>query len=134
MAFSVPTFNLVCDVYSGPWSGKVLRIHHLPCNLAFGRRVQQSFLDDWFQVPTSGLSLQMGLLVPALTDLRDPFQSFAPDVIECPAGSQRWYGLLAYDDVAKGFSNEYRFAIIVKIGQVIDATQYSGLFWPTPAP
>lgn len=134
MSFTPPTFNLVCDIYSGPWMGKSLRLPSHPCNLALGRRVQQNFLDNWFQVPTSGMSLQLALLLPALTDLRDPFMGFPPDVIECPAGSGRWYGLQCFDDVGKGFPNEYRFAIVLKIGNVIDPGQYPGLFWPNPVP
>jgi len=134
MAFSVPAFPITCEVWNGPWLGKTLRLPAQPCNLALGRRVQQQFLDDPDQVATSGMSLQLALLLPPLTDLRDPYQGFPQDVIECPSGSGRWYGLLAYDDVGKGFPNEYRLAILVKIGNVIDPVQYPGLFWPTPCP
>jgi len=132
MAFTVPTFNLAVDIWSGPWLTASLRISTMG-NLAFGRRVQQQFQD--FEVPqVEGASLQMGLLLPAGTDLHDGFQGFPSDVIEVPSGSGRWYGLVAYDDVGKGFSNEYRFALITKIAQNVDPVRYLGLFWPTPVP
>lgn len=132
MAFSVPTFNLVCEVWSGPWLAKSFRFSS-PCNLAFGRRVQQQFLD--FDTPELVVgTFQMALLLPALTDLRDRNQGFDNDVIEVPVGSGRWYGLNSYDDVGKGFDNEYRLALVTKISQAMDATKYAGLDWPFPCP
>lgn len=134
MSFSVPTFDLVCDIYSGPWLSKSLRLPGHPCNLACGKRVQQQFLDSPFIGGSGAASLVMGLLLPALTDLHDEYQGFPPDVIECPAGSGRWYQLQAFDDVGKGFPNEYRLGLVVKIGQTVDPVQFVGLFWPTPVP
>lgn len=132
MAFSVPTFPIDCDVYSGPWLTKAFRFNTV-CNLALGRRVQQQFQD--FDVPeVQASSLQMALLVPLLTDFHDKAMNLENDVIECPAGSGRWYGLEAFDDVAKGFDNEYRIAIITKISAAVDSTRYAGLYWPTPVP
>jgi len=132
MAFTVPDFNLPVDIYTGPWIGKVLRLSTTG-NLALGRRVQQFILD--VAVPQLEVSsMQLALLLPPGTDLRDKFQGGQNDVIECPAGSGRWYGLEAYDDVGKGFSNEYRIAVISKIGQAVDGTLYPGLVWPIPCP
>lgn len=130
MAFTVPTFNLTVDVWNGPWLTKSLRMS-VQGNLTPGRRVQQFWLD--FSIPELVLgALQMGLLLPAGTDLRTQYQGFPPDVLEVPAGSGRWYQLVDFDDVGKGFSNEYRFAVIQKIGNALDAALYPGLFWPTP--
>ncbi len=134
MAFAVPTFNLVCDIYNGPWSTKTLRSSP-DCNLSLGRRVQQQFLANFSLTGTGGAaSLQMDLLLPKGTDLRDGFQGFPNDIIEVPSGSGRWYEMMAWDDVGKGFANEYRLAVISKIGQVINAVAFPGLFWPTPTP
>jgi hypothetical protein len=122
----------MCKVYTGPWLTKVFRFE-VECNLALGRRVQQQFQD--FDVPEDqASSLQMGLLLPALTDLRDQFQGGQNDVIEVPSDSGRWYGLECYDDVGKGFSNEYRLAVISKIAEAVDGTAYAGLEWPIPCP
>ncbi len=132
MPFSPPTFNLIADVYNGPWNSKSLRMS-IPANLAFGRRVQVLAETDFAPqtIPTSFAPL---LLCPKLTDLRDQSQGFPPDIIECPSGTGRWYVLFAWEDVGKGFSNEYRAAQIIKISNAVDPAAYPGLFWPTPAP
>ena len=57
----------------------------------------------------------------------------SPDVVEVPSGSGRWYQVNLVDDVVKGFTNEYRIATIVKIGQNYGGTA-PGLFWPIPMP
>lgn len=132
MAFSVPTFNIHCEVWSGPWLSKSFRFE-TECNLALGRRVQQSIIgntDPYF----SPISLQMDLLLPKGTDIRDLNQADSADVIECPTGSGRWYIVNAYDDVGGGFDNEYRLAILTKISQGRDVGEFLGLFWPRPCP
>jgi hypothetical protein len=134
MSFAPPTFNLLCNIYNGPWLTKTLRIGDSPCNLALGKREQQYFQYDGYVVPTEGASIPMGLLLPALTDVRDGYQGWPNDIIEVPSGSNRWYQLTSYDDVGKGFPNEYRFVQIMKIGNVINNVEFAGLFWPTPAP
>lgn len=132
MAFTVPTFPIMCKVYSGPWLTKAFRFE-VECNLALGRRVQQQFQD--YDVPeVQASSLQMGLLLPALTDLHDNYMNEENDVIEVPSDSGRWYGLECFDDVAKGFGNEYRIAILSKIGEAVDNVRYAGCVWPNPVP
>lgn len=132
MAFTVPTFNLAVDIYNGPWLTMSLRLSVMG-NLTPGRRVQQQFLTDFVPEGLVG-TLEMGLLLPAGTDVRDAFQGFPPDVFEVPAGSGRWYQLTCWDDVAKGFANEYRFVVLSKIGNFVSSVKYPGLFWPTPTP
>jgi hypothetical protein len=132
MSFTVPSFNLSCDVYSGPWLTKAFRFNVMG-NLAFGRRVQQQFQDDDVPEPQVS-SLQMTLLLPPLTDLHDKWMGHENDVLEVPSGSGRWYGLECFDDVGKGFGNEYRIVILTKIGAAVDLTRYAGLVWPTPVP
>jgi hypothetical protein len=133
MTFTLPTFNLVVDVYTGPWLAKVLRLSVMG-NLARGRRVQQAFeTADTPQISLGGQPLY-SLLLPALTDIRDGNQGVEPDILEIPTGSGRWYAVAAYDDVGKGFPNEYRSAFVLKVSQAVSSTTYAGLFWPIPCP
>lgn len=129
MAFSVPTFNLTCNIFDGPWLTRVLRLTS-PCNLAYGRRVTQLFGTDPQTDVSTGNAMQ--LLLPASTDIRDFSNAAISDCVECPAGSGRWYGVSMVDDVGKGFDNEYRLAIIDKIYQAKNPLEYPLLFWPVP--
>jgi hypothetical protein len=131
MAFTVPTFNLLCNVYTGPWVSKVLRIPDLPCNLAIGRRVQQEI--QAFGPGAFGASSPC-LLVPALTDIRDLSCVDVSDIIECPSGSGRWYGVTIVDDMAKGFSNEYRLVGLTKACNNNSDVEFAGVYWPVPIP
>jgi len=54
----------------------------------------------------------MNLLVPKLVDVRGPQDTVSADLVEVPAGSGRWYVVVAVDDIGKGFSNEHRTASI----------------------
>ena len=131
MAFTVPEFPLLANVFTGPYLARVFRLQPV-CNLAFGRRTQQ--FDVGGDPQGSGLSALYGLLVPALTDIRDLSVGGANDVIECPAGSGCWYGVWGVGDVGKGFPNEYRFVYMTKIYAGLNVVEYAGLVWPTPIP
>jgi hypothetical protein len=74
------------------------------------------------------------LLLPSKTDIRDTSCAITGDVLECPAGSGRWYGVFSVDDFGKGFSNEFRVAWIGKIFEDLDPLAFPGLFWPAPIP
>jgi hypothetical protein len=54
----------------------------------------------------------MWLRLPALTDVRDTKSGGMPDILEVPAGSGRFYTSVWVDDIALGFANEHRFAIL----------------------
>jgi len=130
MAFSLPTFNITCEVYFGPWLTKTLRLTGQECNLAYGRRSS-------LQNPLSGLengeSMNMTLLVPPLVDIRDLSNWGVQDVVEVPSGSGRWYQVSNVDDIGKGFPNEHRAAILFKISENLFPTgSYVGLQWPRP--
>jgi hypothetical protein len=119
MPFEVPDFPLFCNIISGP--GPILVVRHglVPCNLAIGRRANAI---------AAGLGLfygggNMSLLLPSRTDVRDFAATTGFDIIECPAGTLRYYGVTWVDDVGRGYANEYRFAAMVKFGP-----------WPTPYP
>jgi hypothetical protein len=135
MAFTVPTFNLVCNVYTGPWLTKVLRLADLECNLAVGRRVQQ-LGNDYLTFGTEGLEfgLTAFLLVPSGSDIRSQSNGGVQDVIEVPSGSNRWYQCSAWEDMAKGFPNEYRMVAICKIWEAIAPALLAGCVWPVPTP
>jgi len=131
MAFTVPTFNLSVQIYTGPWPVGAPRLVTVG-NLAYGRRVQQVRVSDVGNQESYGG--QATLLLPALTDVRDGGNG-QQDYIQCPAGSGRWYVCMLVEDVGKGFANEYRAATIGKIWQGVSGTgSYPGLFWPTPIP
>jgi hypothetical protein len=132
MAFTLPSFNLSVDIYTGPWLTKVLRVTS-DANLAFGRRsqVQYPSLGDHGAAPASVYEI---LLLPALTDIRSYFLTGQTDVVEVPSGSGRWYGVEWVDDVGKGFDNEHRAAGLLQISHFLDPVKYAGLSWPVPMP
>jgi len=120
MAFTEPTFNLVCNVFDhGTTTGP--RIVDLECNLAWGRRVNVATTGgtDTIGIPF----LAMSLLVPAGSDIRGPQSAELPDNIECPSGSGRFYEVVFVDDIGKGFDNEHRCAMLQQSAP-----------WPTPIP
>jgi hypothetical protein len=120
MAFTVPTFNLTCNIYSNTTTWPAVPRLTAVCNLAVGSKIRQNFsaLHAW----------TVFLLLPKLTDIRGPVNaSPGADVVECPAGSGRTYSVLSVEDVGKGFPNEYRCAMML-------ANPIGAHFWPTPIP
>lgn len=120
--YTLPQFNLTVNI----WRAGVVPPTGPPAsspkgNLAWGRRVA---------VPSTGGTSSIGiplmtmtLLLPPHTDVRgDPFGINA-DVIECPAGTGRYYICRFVDDLGKGFANEHRGAVLTQV-----------LPWPTPIP
>ena len=123
MPYSLPTFNLLCNIWHPPYvippiGGPSESI--VPCQLRDPGRGPSETQRN----PTT-LNWQPGftLLVPKLTDVRDAYSPGGADLIECPAGSNRWYQANYVDDVAKGFPNEYRKVFLCKAGT-----------WPSPIP
>lgn len=131
MSFTVPTFNLTCEVWNGPWATKTLRLHLLPCNLAMGRRIQQQ-LSAGFDSPFGWAA--PSLLVPALSDIRDEYCGGDSDLVEVPTGSGRWYDVSMVDDVGKGFPNEYRLAALRKVSGSVYPGNFGTMRWPIPIP
>lgn len=131
MPFTPPNFNLLANVWQG-----LCPLHVFPIAppVTPPDALIQCQLYLW---PKSGYSVNffsadgtegsyttaMTLRVPMLTDLRDVFNASGNDIVEVPAGSNRWYYIVQVDDQHKGFANEYRFAFIEKCFQ-----------WPTPTP
>ena len=119
MAFQAPTFNITCNVWTGTSPPPAAaRITGLPCQLrAAGKQsTGQDQINSW--------SFLWLLLVAKGTDLRDYANTpSGSDILEVPAGSLRYYTVQYVDDVARGFTNEYRVAMLLKRAP-----------WPTPNP
>lgn len=113
MAFVLPTFNLQADVYTWAnppdWTAPRITVDcqlRAPSMTNIGSSIGQPNI-----VPC------MTLLVPPLTDIRDHWSTPGThgDYIEVPPASGRRYYALAMDDVGKGFPNEHRWVILVKL-------------------
>jgi hypothetical protein len=133
MAYTVPTFNLTCNVYTGPWETKVFR-ESIACNLRMGRSSLTLNSSGGIGI-TDTYGVSPVLLLPSGSDVRDNSCYNQTDIIECPAGSGRFYNVGNVDDVGKGFPNEFRIATLNKIFHLCggDGT-FVGLFWPFPIP
>lgn len=134
MSFTLPDFNITCNIYTGPWSTKALRLAAVACNLAWSRRVGagQEYIDP--QLSGSFVTGSMSLLLPAGTDLR-AFPTYPiSDVVEVPAGTGRWYLVGFVDDIGRGFANEHRCGLIAQMNPQVNFGLYAGSQWPTPMP
>ena len=112
MAFILPTFNMEASIHTWqqnpwPWPERLRTI----CQLRAPDMANAALFAGSGTIPTG-----MVLIVPAGTDLRDFWTAPGthPDAVECPPGSGRVYQITYSDDVAKGFDNEHRFAIMKK--------------------
>jgi len=118
MAFRLPTFNLLCNIWHSaafPVAG-VPDISDQACQLAWDRTADTVIIVGLNRIHA------MKLRVPKLTDLRGLLSTTNQDTVEVPSGSGRWYQVWIVDDVAKGFTNEYRQGLIFPVQQ------------PTPLP
>ena len=149
MAFRIPTFGLNVNLWRAGTGATNPPDLVFTGNLSPGKRsMMVSTLVTGAGAgfaPTSALfdyQLFMELLCPRVTDIRagDPGNAAFPDLVECPAGSGRYYLVVWVDDVAKGFSNEYRIALIVHYTKTLAATvAWANVYgapnyWPLPTP
>lgn len=109
--YVVPTMPLLCQVYRGtlipPIAPPALTI---PCQL----RAMKTGLIVGGRTTSPGVL--MLLLVAKGTDIRDALNGIAQqDVVQCPANSGVYYRVLNVTDAAKGFTNEYRIAVVTRI-------------------
>jgi hypothetical protein len=103
---------LLANVYTfGTWPGAP-RMVNVPCQLRAAEHITSGFGEP---LGNSQAALP-AVLFPTLTDVRDQFCAPInnPDDVEVPAGSGRIYAVVNVDDVAKGFTNEYRIAYVGK--------------------
>lgn len=121
MGFRVPSFNLMCRVWSRAAvpAGPVITANLGASRVDYSCQLRgpgktffgQNNLGFWEEV--------VEVAFPPLTDVRDWF-SFdgvvltGADLVEVPIGSQVYYTIVAVYDVAKGFANEYRVGIAYK--------------------
>ena len=110
--FRVPVFPLVVNIWNGgiqpPAPPSLVTVG----NLCLPHRDSQVVQD---YAPGLYVDYQLYVLLPAGTDVRDGSAGFGNSFLEIPAGTFRLYQAVFVDDVAKGFSNEYRRATIVKL-------------------
>jgi hypothetical protein len=121
MGFSLPTFNISCNVWHLPNTPPAAPDSTEDCNLAFGRRV--SSYQGVISIPNEPI---MSLLLPPGTDVRGPQCGTGGDVIEVPSGTGRFYTVVGLDDSGKGFTNEHRVALLAW------TADYGA--WPAPIP
>lgn len=110
MAFSIPHFNLHCNIWNDPdpTTGPPT-LPDVECQLYFPKQ------DQLEVTPGSSASWRgpMYIRLPAGTDVRFNNPADPPsNHIECPSGTGRMYDVLYVDDAHKGFLNEYRIAVV----------------------
>lgn len=122
---------ILCNIYTGPWATKALRLAGVACNLALGKRISQSLaaLPAAFTITNDAQ-----LLLFKGTDIRDAGNASGYDVVEAPAGTGRFYWVLSVDDAGRGFANEHRVAFVQKAVAANNPVAFAGSFWPTPIP
>lgn len=127
MSYVLPTFNLAANIwratagipndYTAP---EVVSLVNLSC----GRRMAGAYAFDLFP---------WGLF-PALTDVRQAYNFGNQDVVEIPAGSLRFYGVVAVQDMGKGFANEHRVAMLQYLQDGITFVVQGAIPAPVPFP
>jgi len=132
MGFTLPTFNLMCNVHGVVAGVNSFRLS-IECNLAMGRRINW-LLGVGAVQNGGGNAFTPTLLVPAGTDVRDSSCGGEMDIIEVPAGSGRWYMAIGVDDIGKGFANEHRCVALEKTWGFAGNGSGLTLPWPTPIP
>jgi hypothetical protein len=131
MPFVIPQFPLTASIWrvSGTGGNYALPDVSSPANLSPGRRVM-------IGITTVGAAqhsaVSMELLLPKLTDVRAAYNGLQPDIVEVPAGSKRFYGVVGVDDIGKGFSNEHRIAWLSYV--FAGNTTLAGGPFPAPVP
>lgn len=123
MAFVLPTFPSVCDIYTWPYNyAAPPRLANVPCQLRAPNAALPQYTNGLFAVTNAIM-----LLLPPKTDIRDTYATpiNAADSVVLPVGTTCRYLVLYVNDIARDFPNEHRYAIITKTS--------SGP-WPVPMP
>ncbi len=112
MAFKLPTFNLVANVWHGSTVIPPVRSPDLSpvCNLTPGRRMLLK------APPATTAPGYMQLLLPFGTDVRSTIYGGVADTVECPAGSGRFYTVDWIDNSGTGFANQHVVALLLQAG------------------
>lgn len=124
MPFKVPTFNLTCDIYTANDLGiNPPRLADVPCQ--WRGIAKLTALDSVFAV-SGPPAISTEILLPAGTDVRgsvDGALEQEDDIILSVFGVTRPFYVLDVYDVARGFANEYRIAVVRKLP-----------YWAVPIP
>ena len=120
MGYTLPVFNLTCNIWRNGIAVTNPPAVISSCNLALGRRVGQ--VQGLVALGGDGQGA-MWLLLPIGTDIQDVKNGIGPDRVEVPAGSGRYYNSVWVDDIGAGFANEHRFAELIGVAT-----------WPLPFP
>lgn len=119
MSYRIPHFPLIAWAWYPPNHPPLVPdLVEIPCNLVGpGKRSVGYFPHPGVVKP------EWIVFLPKGTDVRDSYSQPGTHYLEIPGGSGRYYEVIIVDDVAKGFTNEYRVAYVSKTGT-----------WPTPIP
>lgn len=130
MAFQVPHFPLFAAIWRNGGIGGAYAAPDVvtAANLSPGRRV----LLTQPLIAGVGSPVPVELLVPARTDIRANWNNAGNDLVEVPSGSKRFYTVVWVDDVGRGFTNEYRLALMYY--SVGGNTTLAGGPFPAPSP
>jgi len=128
-SFKTPTFNLTVDIYTAPMMWPPFG--PLPPPRLTSSCALKNCMCDSLHGTNTGLvnMLAAFLYLPKLTDIRDTMSQGGKDYVEVVPGSGRWYTCECVEDANKGFPNEFRYAVLRKVGGVI-----MGGGWPNPMP
>jgi hypothetical protein len=133
MSFQPPTFISLTSLWRTEGIGGAYGAPDLQflATLSCGRRVA---VESSPVIPTQFLSAhERFLLCPKLTDIRARWNNVLADIVEFPAGSKRFYGVVDVDDVGKGFANEYRL-VVLRYNSGGTPTLPPGFAAPVPMP
>lgn len=113
MAFRLPNFNLRVSIWRVNGTGGAYAAPDVSTMGNLSPAARGYVLMTGHTANTAFATLGMTLRLPALTDIRPSWNGLIADVVEVPAGSLRFYTVWWVDDVAKGFTNEYRVAELI---------------------
>lgn len=122
MAYVLPQFPLTVNIWRNGNATSNPPDVVTTCNLSPGRRTMVAGLQAVAGL-AAGPVLFMEILLPNLADIRGWNDAGGKDTVEVPAGTGRFYECWFVDDIAKGFANVHRFAILVQLTP-----------WPSPVP
>lgn len=123
MSFQPPNFNLAVNVWRNAAGLPPVGAPTLSTTcVLFGRK--PGSLEGIIGVGSAKGTVMAGF--PKLTDVRGFAGGGSGDTVEIPASTGRYYLVELVDDSGKGYTNEYRYAILLQ-GQVAGG-------WPYPTP
>jgi len=123
MAFIIPAMPLAVNIWRNQGTGGNYAAPDVVtvCNLSIGKRSMINTQDVGVEI-----------LLPAHTDIRSQWNSVAPDILEVPAGTKRFYAVYKVEDIGKGFANEHRLAMVAYL--INGNSTLAGGPFPAPVP